>query len=186
MDTKSVLRIDAGNTRVSFNVRWFGVIRVRGTFTKLAGTVTVPGPGDEDASVAIEVDPMSVRTGISLRDRHLRGMRFLDSGRHPSIRFLSDHVTRHDGVWDLIGRLKLRGHERPIAMQVSVGHERGPTRQLTVDFTVPRRPHSIGTARGIRALNPLLWAIGDEVNLHVEVLVPATMLTPAGATAPAR
>ena len=186
MDTKSVLRIDAGNTRVSFSVRWFGVIHIRGTFTNIGGTVTVPGSADEDASVAIEVDPTSVRTGIPLRDRHLRGMRFLDSGKHPSIRFLSEHVSRHDGVWDLQGRLKLRGHERSIAAEVTVGQERGPTRQLTVDFNVPRRPHSIGTASGLRALNPLLWAIGDEVSLHVEVLVPATMLTPAGAHVPSR
>ena len=37
MDTKSVLRIDAGNTRVSFSVRWFGVIHVRGSFTVISG-----------------------------------------------------------------------------------------------------------------------------------------------------
>ena len=45
MDTKSVLRIDAGNTRVSFDVRWFGVIHVRGSFTVISGSVTVPGEG---------------------------------------------------------------------------------------------------------------------------------------------
>ena len=65
MDTKSVLRIDAGNTRVTFDVRWFGVIHVRGSFTVISGSVTVPGEGTEDANVTIEVDPTSVRTGIS-------------------------------------------------------------------------------------------------------------------------
>ena len=186
MDTKSVLRIDAGNTRVSFDVRWFGVIHVRGSFTAISGSITVPGEGAEDADVIIEVDPTSVRTGISLRDHHLRGMRFLDSGQHPSIRFVSDHAARHNGTWDLQGRLLLRGLERPLSAQVTVGQEAGPSRQLTVDFTVPRRPHSIGTASGIRAMNPLLWAISDEVHIHVEMLVPATMLTPAAVHAPAR
>ena len=186
MDTKSVLRIDTGNTRVSFDVRWFGVIHVRGSFTVISGSVTVPGEGAEDASITIEVDPTSVRTGISLRDRHLRGMRFLDSGQHPAIRFVSDHAFRHDGTWDLKGRLRLRGLDRPVSAQVTVGQEAGPSRQLTVDFTIPRRPHSIGTATGIRAMNPLLWAIGDDVHLHVEMLVPATMLMPAGVHAPAR
>jgi polyisoprenoid-binding protein YceI len=186
MDTKSVLRIDAGNTRVSFSVLWFGVIHVRGSFRVISGSVTVPGEGVEDANVTIEVDPTSVRTGISLRDHHLRGMRFLDSGQHPVIGFVSDHATRHNGTWDLQGRLLLRGHERPVSAEVTVGQEAGPSRQLTVDFAVPRRPHSIGTASGIRAMNPLLWAIGDEVRIHVEMLVPATILTPAGEHAPAR
>ena len=184
MDTRSVLRIDAGNTRVSFNVRWFGVIHVRGSFTAISGTVSLPGAGAEDADIIIEVDPTSVRTGIPLRDRHLRGMRFLHSGQHPVISFTSDHAARHNGTWDLSGRLMLRGLERPVAAQVTVGQEAGPSRQLTMDFTVPRRPHSIGTATGIRAMNPLLWAIGDEVSLHVEMVVPATMLTPAGVHAP--
>jgi polyisoprenoid-binding protein YceI len=186
MDAASVLRIDAGNARVSFSVRWFGVIHVRGSFAAIAGTVSIPGTGAEDASVTIEVDPTSVRTGISLRDRHLRGMRFLDSGRHPVIRFESEHVTRHNSEWEVEGRLLLRGHERPISTSVHEGNGKGPIHQLTADFTVPRRPHSIGTARGVRKLNPLLWAIGDDVSLHVELLVPATMLTPATAHAPGR
>ena len=184
MDTKSVLRIDAGNTRVSFSVRWFGVISVRGSFTVISGSVTLPGEDGQDADVSIEVDPASVRTGIPLRDRHLRGMRFLDSGKHPVIRFTSDHASRHNGTWELSGRLRLRGLERDVTAEVTVGQEAGPSRQLTVDFRVPRRPHSIGTATGIRAMNPLLWAIGDEVSLHVEMMVPATMLTPVGAQTP--
>jgi polyisoprenoid-binding protein YceI len=186
MDAASVLRIDAGNARVSFSVRWFGVIHVRGAFAAIAGSVAIPGMGAEDASVTINVDPASVRTGISLRDRHLRGMRFLDSGRHPVIRFVSDHVMRNNGEWEVQGRLLLRGLERPIDMRVQEGNGEGPIHQLTADFTVPRRPHDIGTASGIRKMNPLLWAIGDDVSLHVELLVPATMLIPAAAPARAR
>jgi len=44
------------------------------------------------------------------------------------------------------------------------------------EFSVLRHPHAIGTAFGIRRLNPLLWAIGGDVNVSLEVLVPATML----------
>ncbi len=186
MDAPSVLRIDAGNARVSFSVRWFGVIHVRGSFAHIDGSITIPGPGAEDASVTIEVDPMSVRTGISLRDRHLRGMRFLDSGHHPVIRFESDHVIRHNSEWDVHGHLLLRGYQREVSASVHEGDGSGPIRQLVADFTVPRRPHNIGTASGLRAMNPLLWAIGDDVSLHVELLVPATMLTPATAAARGR
>jgi polyisoprenoid-binding protein YceI len=51
MDAAPMLRIDAGNARVSFSVRWFGVIIVRGTFPGLTGRIAIPGEGAEDASV---------------------------------------------------------------------------------------------------------------------------------------
>lgn len=178
MDTpRAILKLDPGNTRVRFGVRWFGVIVVRGTFSTVRGTLEVPSrEGQPDVSV--EVESQSVRTGISLRDRHLRGMRFLDSGKHPVIRFESDRASRHNGVWDVKGRLLLRGLERNVSLSV-LDEAASPTqRRLTAQFPVPRHPHAIGTASGIRRLNPLLWAIGREVNVEVELMVPATLLTP--------
>lgn len=181
---QALLHLDAGNSRVAFSVRWFGVVNVRGSFGDVSGTVEVPGAGGQDASLALQVKSDSVSTGIGLRDRHLRGMRFLDSGRHPAIRFVSTSVTRHNGVWDVRGRLKLRGHEREVSASVRVEPASSTEWKLTAEFSIPRRPHSIGTAAGLRRLNPLLWAIGDEVDLTVEILVPVTML--AEAHVPAR
>lgn len=178
------LRLDVRNTRVTFSVRWFGVVKVRGSFGDVSGTVEVPGAGGQDASLALQVESHSVNTGIGLRDRHLRGLRFLDSGRHPAIRFVSTGVTRHDGTWHVKGSLQLRGRERPVSLSVREEPASPAQRKLTAEFPVPRRPHSIGTAAGVRRLNPLLWAIGDDVVVTVEILVPATML--AEAHAPAR
>lgn len=186
MDTTAILQLNPANVRVSFSVRWFGVVYVRGSFAGVAGTVTVPGPDGQAASISIEVDSTSVRTGISLRDLHLRGLRFLDSVTHPVIRFESERVARHNGVWEVRGRLWLRGLERSISASVADVPALAADRRLTAEFTVPRRPHAIGTARGIRRLNPLLWAIGDEVTVRVEMLVPATILNPLAEHAPAR
>jgi polyisoprenoid-binding protein YceI len=178
MDTpRAVLAVDPGNARVRFRVRWFGVITVRGSFSVIHGTVELPNNG-EQPDVSFAVDSVSIHTGIGLRDRHLRGLRFLDSAKHPEIRFESDRVSRHNGVWDVKGRLMLRGLERKLAISV-LDEEASPTqRRLTAHFSVPRLPHAIGTAGGIRKLNPLLWAIGREVDLHVELMVPAAMLAP--------
>jgi polyisoprenoid-binding protein YceI len=162
---------------VRFSVRWFGVITVRGTFAAVRGTVAAPGHGSQP-DVSVEVDSQSVKTGISLRDRHLRGMRFLDSEEFPVIRFESDHVSHHNGVWDVKGRLLLRGLERNLSLSVLDESSSATHHRLSAHFPVPRHPHSIGTARGIRRLNPLLWAIGREVNVQVELMVPATMLAP--------
>jgi polyisoprenoid-binding protein YceI len=189
MEMPATFELGAGNARVSFSVRWFGVLQVRGSFDDVSGMVAVPGrasPGAraDDASVSIQVKSQSVRTGISLRDRHLRGLRFLDSERHPVIRFVSDEVSRHNGVWDVRGKLTLRGQERSVSASVPDEPDAAGRRRLRAEFSVPRRPHAIGTARGIRRLNPLLWAIGDDVTLHVELLVPATLFQPAAAHVP--
>ena len=176
MDTPpAILTLDPGNARVRFSVRWFGLIHVRGTFPGVRGTLEVPGNGGQP-NVSVVVESRSVRTGISLRDRHLRGLRFLDSDRHPVIRFQSDHASRHNGVWDVKGRLLLRGLERNVSLSVLDEEASPDQRRLSAHFSVPRHPHAIGTASGIRRLNPLLWAIGREVNVEVELMVPATML----------
>jgi polyisoprenoid-binding protein YceI len=179
---RDILNVDRGNARIRFSVRWFGLITVRGSFNGVAGTVEFPNNGGQP-EVSIAVESQSVRTGISLRDRHLRGLRFLDSAKHPFIQFSSDRLSRHNGVWDVKGRLRLRGLERDVSLSVRDEAASPGQRRLTTQFTVPRQPHSIGVAHGIRRLNPLLWAIGDEVTLHVELLVPATMLAPEPAPA---
>jgi len=186
MRAAALLQLGASNARVSFSVRWFKVIRVRGSFSGIAGTITVPGSGSEEPKVTMSVESISVHTGISLRDKHLRGSRFLDSGRHPLIRFESDQVSRQNGVWDVRGRLVLRGLEREVRATVFEDVVLGKDLRLTADFSVPRRPHSVGTASGIRALNPLLWAIADEVYVRVELFVPATILHPTAEAVPAR
>ena len=180
----ATLALDAGNTRVAFSVRWFGVINVRGTFSNIAGVLEVPGVDHQEASITGEVESFSVQTGIALRDRHLRGLRFLDSARHPVARFVSNRVSRHNGVWDVKGRLTLRGLDRDVSLSVREERVSKAQKKLTAEFSVPRHPHAIGTAAGLRRLNPLLWAIGGEVTVSVEVLVPATML--AAEPAPAR
>lgn len=181
-----VFRLDTSNASVSFSVRWFGVVHVRGRFDGVSGTLALPGPGTEDGEVSIQVESASIRTGIALRDYHLRGSRFLDSGQHPLIWFDSRRVRRHNGVWDVRGRLSLRGHQRDMSASVLDERSSKDERRLIAEFSVPRRPHAIGTSSGIRRLNPLLWAIGDEVTLRVELLVPATILQQATEHAPAR
>lgn len=185
MDTPpACLTLDAGNTRVVFSVRWFGIIPVRGTFTSLRGTVTVPG-GVEGPVIVLEVDSASVHTGIALRDRHLRGPRFLGSSHHAVIRFESRSITRHDGTWHVRGRLALRGLDRDVSLVVP-DEPTGSTQALAAEFAVPRAPHAIGAARGLRRLNPLLWAIGATVSVRVEVVVPVTLLRQPSLSARAR
>ncbi len=186
METARQFRLNPSNARVRFSVRWFGVLRVHGWFADISGWIARPEHAGTIPSLSVQVEGASVRTGIGLRDRHLRGFRFLDSERNPAIRFDAQAVARHDGVWDVSGSLLLRGSTRPVRVTIPDDHRRIGDRRLVAEFTVPRRAHGIGVARGIRRLNPLLWAIADDVVIRVEVTVPATLLQPAAASVPSR
>ncbi len=177
------IRLEAGNTSVTFAVRWLGALTVRGRFAELEGTLRIPDGCVERATLSIEVMAASVRTGVSLRDRHLRGPQFLDAARFPTIAFRSTGVERPDGVLIVRGVLTLRGLEREISatcpadLPGAVGGR--PLARLHGSFRVPRRPHQIGVAHGLEKLNPLLYAIGDEVSVAADVMVPASALFPA-------
>ncbi|HSA57447.1 MAG TPA: YceI family protein [Gemmatimonadaceae bacterium] len=177
------IRLTAANTRISFAVRWLGALTVRGRFTSVDGLLRIPDGCVEASSITIDIESASLRTGIAMRDRHLRGPRFLDAGRHPLISFRSTRIERPNSVLVATGRLTLHGHEHELTAICPLDYASGAGMQSLVrigaEFRVRRSLYGIGAARGLRGLNPLLRAIGDEVSLHAEVLVPATQLLPA-------
>jgi hypothetical protein len=176
------IKLDAGNTSVSFAVRWLGALTVRGRFGVLRGALRIPDGCVERATLWMEVMAASVHTGISLRDHHLRGPQFLDAARFPVIAFRSTSVERPDGVLIVNGVLTLRGLEREVSAicpaDLPGNGALHPLVRLRGGFRVPRRPHSIGVATGLQKLNPLLYAIGDDVSVSADVLVSATALFP--------
>jgi len=177
------IRLTAANTSISFVVRWLGALTVRGRFTNLEGLLRIPDGCVEAAGITIDVETASLRTGITLRDRHLRGPRFLDAARHPLISFRSTRIERPNSILVASGRLMLHGQEHALSAICPLDYASGAGLQSLVrigaEFSVLRSVYGIGAARGLRALNPLLRAIGDEVSIHAELLVPATQLLPA-------
>jgi polyisoprenoid-binding protein YceI len=186
MPDDRAIRLTGANTRVSFAVRWLGALTVRGRFAGIEGTLRIPDGCIDAASISVDVECASVRTGIRLRDRHLRGPRFLDAERYPLITFRSVRIERPDGVLIVTGRLVLHGVEREVSLRCPLeyagpGGEGGMRSLVRIHaaFQMPRWPYGIGVAGGLWRFNPLLRAIGARVTVRVELLVPATQLLPA-------
>jgi polyisoprenoid-binding protein YceI len=186
MPDDRAIRLTGANTHVSFAVRWLGALTVRGRFAGVEGTLRIPDGCIEAASISVDVECASIRTGIGLRDHHLSGASFLDAERYPLISFRSARIERPDGVLIVMGRLVLRGVERDVSLRCPLEYAgaagEGGMRSLVrvhSAFQVPREPYGIGAADGLRRFNPLMRAIGDRVTVRVELLVPATQLLPA-------
>lgn len=174
---------DAQTAQVEFRVQWFGVIPVTGRFTSLHGQLSMPREGLDSATVSIDVDAASIETGIALRDRHLRGPRFLDSSRYPFISFRSTRITPNEGAIHLEGMLSLRGVEQLITFHCLVrgseGNGSGETLSLDATLPVSRTRFGVGRPDGILAYSPLFSAIADAVRVDVRLSVPAIRALPA-------
>ncbi len=62
-----------------------------------------------------------LRTGIELRDEHLRGPLWLDSKANPDILFESTKIAKKDGaIWTVEGDFTLHGVTKPISIDVKM------------------------------------------------------------------
>ena len=183
MSGACVVTLNPQNTAVAFAVPWWGVITVRGRFERVGGELIIPNGDLSAATLRLDVEAASIRTGVGLRDRHLRGPHFLDAARFPIIGFRSIRMERVNGAIEVAGHLTLRGAEREIVARVPLGTSEVSGIEATVALAahihVPRLPHQIGMAQGIQRLNPLLHAIGNQVAVSIRLLVPAARLLPA-------
>jgi polyisoprenoid-binding protein YceI len=169
----SEIPISAANTSVEFRVRWLGLLVVRGRFTDVCGTVCIPGGDVSRVSVDVQVATASVRTGIALRDRHLRGPNFLDAARHPLATFRGGSVHRWPSRVSLPGSLVLRGVTQTEELSCELEPAGDAATVLVRGSTMVRRASfGVGVVGGLRSLDPLFALIGDMVRVDVAVRVP--------------
>ena len=84
--------IDPTNTKIEFNAKHFGVINVRGHFSKFKGTLTFNNNQLQDVNIQINVN--SISTGNNGRDKSLKNDTFLGASKYPYIHFRSnDDIT---------------------------------------------------------------------------------------------
>lgn len=175
---------DGANLTIGFSVRWFGVLPVRGTFGRVHGGIELHDEGICCSIVRVDVEASSVRTGIGLRDRHLRGPRFLFADLHPFLSFRSTLVEREVDRLVVQGVLSARGYETPMRVEFPLGDvSLDRATKLATSFVVSRRACDVGVPKGIAALNPMFAAIADDVRIDVRFTLPAGVLRPTAATA---
>lgn len=90
----------------------WGLIPVNGRFTALSGEARFAGDGTASGRLVVQAD--SVRTGIGMRDRHLRGADFFDVRNHPDIVI---DLTAAGG--DVAATLTIRGTTLPVPLRAT-------------------------------------------------------------------
>jgi polyisoprenoid-binding protein YceI len=165
-------QVDTAHTTVEFAVRHLMISTVKGRFTGVQGTVTMPDEDPARARVEVTIDAASISTGNEQRDQHLRSPDFLDVARFPTLTFRSTKVEPlGSDQFRLTGDLTIKGVTRPVELVVTrEGAVKDPWGGYRAGFTA--------TGKLRRSDFGITWnqmieaggvAVGDEVKLAIEV-----------------
>jgi polyisoprenoid-binding protein YceI len=159
-----------GGARVEAQVRTFEVDRasqvqfvseaplerITGTSSGVSGVLSVDPAQPVEARGEVSIQVASIRTGIDLRDEHLRSDAWLDAGRHPRILFALTGVTMGgalvpNGVVEpsIRGTLSVHGVTRDVSTRARVRYvpaaapgERDVLR-IQASFVVHLKDHAV-------------------------------------------
>lgn len=143
--------LDPGRSSIRFTARTlWGLVPVHGRFTDVTGEGRLTAGGQLSGRLVIRTD--SVRTGIGMRDHHLKAADFFDAERFPEI--VVDVTGTAEG---LTTTLSIRGTTLPV--------------HLTTAVTRPSADGVAITARG--EIDRTRWGVGPN---PLGMMPPATTL----------
>lgn len=87
-----------------------------GVTNKASGEITMDG---DKSSVSISVPVDSMKTGIDMRDEHLRSEMWLDAKKFPAISFKSTKVKADGAKADVTGEFTMHGVTKEITVSVT-------------------------------------------------------------------
>jgi polyisoprenoid-binding protein YceI len=165
-------QIDPAHSHIQFSIRHMMISKVRGSFEKFSGNITLNEANPVQTTVDIKVEIASVDTREPKRDAHLRSADFFDSEVYPYMLFKSKRVEVLDSNHaHLIGDLTIRDITREVVMDVEYeGKAKSPWGKTSVGFT--------GTTKINRKDWNLTWnqsletggvLVGDEVEISIEL-----------------
>ena len=93
---------------------------ILGSTRDISGTAVVDFEGGT-AETSLEVPVDTLRTGIDLRDQHLRSGMWLDAKKYPTLSFVSTGSRKIDDThWEITGKFSMHGESRELSTIVEV------------------------------------------------------------------
>jgi len=143
---------------------------ITGVSSHVTGTVHIDPEDLSSARGRVAVRVASLRTGIDLRDSHLRGDGWLDAASHPEAIF---ELTRLEGAARLApnevtrvrarGRFTIHGVTRDVVARARLRWVPGGTLHVRASFTVRLTDHDISVPL------PMRLKVANEIRVNVTV-----------------
>lgn len=108
--------VDSKFVNITFESK-MDVEDIVGTSRTIAGTAKLGKAASFDITVPVD----SLKTGIDMRDEHLRGGYWLDSAKFPNVRFYGASIKDlGGGTYEVAGKFVLKGVEKAMTVKVAV------------------------------------------------------------------
>jgi polyisoprenoid-binding protein YceI len=107
------------HTLAQFSVRHMGISTVRGSFTKVSGSVQYDLADPSKTVIDVTIDAASIDTGVSMRDNDLRSPSYFDVAKFPTLTFKSRRVEpAGSGKLKVTGDLTIHGVTKEVTLEV--------------------------------------------------------------------
>jgi polyisoprenoid-binding protein YceI len=125
------------SVRIQHKTMW-GLVNVKGVFTKVTGEGEVLADGSAHGSITI--DAASLDTKQAKRDKHLRSADFFDVDKHPSLVFTATGVTPGaNGTTQVTGELTVLGVSSELTFAAEATEVSADAVTLTAEMSVDRK-----------------------------------------------
>ncbi|MBS7543430.1 YceI family protein [Ancylobacter oerskovii] len=152
-------RIDPAQTEIAFEIGAKGYPLTHGVFHRFNSQLTIDLDRPQRSSVRFSVAAASLDTRSPALDTYVRGPAFLDSDRHPDIRFTSTSVEKlDDRSVRVTGNMTLLGTTRPESVVVEVRHNGAHGFSFHATF---------GVRRSLYGMTAGLPLVSDDVRIIV-------------------
>jgi polyisoprenoid-binding protein YceI len=161
-------KLDEAHTETSFVIDRFGFTSVIGIFAKSEGTIWLDEAAPEKSRVEATVTVDSLLTANAARDEHLKGERWLNAAKNPTMTFKSTKVEKTgDTTAKVTGDLTVMGVTLPTTFDVklnklgSAPNNNKKQAGFTITGSISRKAFGSAGAAGM---------IGDAVAIRIETL----------------
>lgn len=162
-------QIDPAHTNAEFSVRHMGISTVRGSFTKISGTVQYDPADLSKTAIDTTIDANSIDTRNENRDKDLRSAHFFDVEKYPTLTFKSKSAQASaQGKVRVTGDLTIHGVTKEVVLDVngptpSVKDPRGKLHMGAAASTVINR-----TDFGMSGYQGM---VGNDITINIDVEV---------------
>lgn len=113
--------LDPTHSELQFKVKHLMITTVTGSLKVLNASLTSTSDDFENAQVKFEADAVSIDTGNTDRDNHLKSGEFFDVDKFPKITFESTSFTKAGEDYTLEGNLTIKDVTKPVRLAVEFG-----------------------------------------------------------------
>jgi polyisoprenoid-binding protein YceI len=172
-DAPPLMKVDHNHSTIAFAVPILGGLsKVTGKFTDYDLAVVYDEADITKSSVNATIRVTSIDTGITDRDKDLRGAGFFDVEKYPTITFVSRSIAKKDGTHFIAhGTLTMKGVAKEIDLPIwlSGQFENPATKKMIFGFhasmKLNRRDYGITWEH-----QALATFVGDEIEVDIDII----------------